>query len=143
MNKITLKEQYTVPRVKDSRHDEKYFLTMDLRSGYYEIPVDEYRSNRLLIRLCNAMALFQNVMNLIPKVGVVSHKWFRICLQNCWRRFTNVTWTSWNFVRFWFYNTVEEMLFIALGKKLVTLDLKSVQKKLLQQKWTRECITNF
>ena len=40
----TIPDQYTVPRIEDALHclsGSKWFLVLDLRSGYYQIPMTE------------------------------------------------------------------------------------------------------
>lgn len=44
LNRRTIPDQYTVPRVEDALHSlvgSKWFSVLDLRSGYYQIPMEE------------------------------------------------------------------------------------------------------
>src|SRR6476469_7799132 len=80
LNKITIKNRYPLPRIDDlldSISDMKYFTSLDLTSGYYQIRITEedipktafrtpdglYQLNLLTFELTNAPATFQSVMN--------------------------------------------------------------------------------
>lgn len=44
LNRPTIPDQYTVPRFEDALHSlagSKWFSVPDLRSGYYQIPMEE------------------------------------------------------------------------------------------------------
>lgn len=44
LNLRTIPDQYTIPRIKDALHclsGSKWFTVLDLRSGYYQIPMSE------------------------------------------------------------------------------------------------------
>jgi hypothetical protein len=88
LNKITIKNRYPLPRIDDlldSICGMKYFTSLDLTSGYYQIRITEedvpktafrtpfglYQFKVLTFGLTNAPATFQSVMNdmLRPYVG--------------------------------------------------------------------------
>jgi hypothetical protein len=88
LNKITIKNRYPLPRIDDlldSISGMKYFTSLDLTSGYYQIRITEedvpktafrtpfglYQFKVLTFGLTNAPATFQSVMNdmLRPYVG--------------------------------------------------------------------------
>jgi hypothetical protein len=88
LNKITIKNRYPLPRIDDlldSISGLKYFTSLDLTSGYYQIRITEedipktafrtpdglYQFKVLTFGLTNAPATFQSVMNdmLRPYVG--------------------------------------------------------------------------
>jgi hypothetical protein len=88
LNKITIKNRYPLPRIDDlldSISRMKYFTSLDLTSGYYQIRITEedvpktafrtpfglYQFKVLTFGLTNAPATFQSVMNdmLRPYVG--------------------------------------------------------------------------
>ena len=79
LNKLTVKDHYPLPRVDDILDrlgGKKYFTTLDLASGYYQIPVakdsrpktafvtpdDHCQFKRMPMGLCNAPAIFQRLM---------------------------------------------------------------------------------
>lgn len=92
LNKITKKDVYPLPRIDDSldrlRH-ARYFSSIDLRSGYWQIEVDErdrektafitpdglYEFKVLPFGLCSAPATFQRMMD-----GVLSDLKWQSCL---------------------------------------------------------------
>lgn len=82
LNAQTVKEQHPLPRIDDQLdrlHGSVYFTSLDLRSGYYQIPVEEnlrkytafvtsegqYEFNRMPFGLTNAPRVFQRFMNRI------------------------------------------------------------------------------
>lgn len=83
LNKKTIKQQYPLPRIIDDQLDSlagyKYYTTLDLASGYYQIPLAEnskrltafitpdghYEFNRMPFGLTNAPATFQKTINRI------------------------------------------------------------------------------
>lgn len=79
LNRRTVPDQYTVPRVEDALtclSGSKWFSMLDLRSGYYQIPLSAadkektaftcpagfYQFERMLQGICGAPATFQHVM---------------------------------------------------------------------------------
>ncbi|XP_060799313.1 retrovirus-related Pol polyprotein from transposon opus isoform X1 [Neoarius graeffei] len=79
LNQRTIPDQYTVPRIEDALHclsGSKWFSVLDLRSGYYQIPMSEadkektaficplgfYQFERMPQGICGAPATFQRVM---------------------------------------------------------------------------------
>jgi hypothetical protein len=80
LNKITKKDVYPLPRIDDSLallQKGKYFSTLDLFAGYWQIPLEEmskektafstdsglYEFNVMPFGLCNAPATFQRFMD--------------------------------------------------------------------------------
>lgn len=79
LNRRTIPDQYTVPRIEDALaclNGSQWFSVLDLRSGYYQIPLSEddqektaficpvgfYQFQRMPQGICGAPATFQRVM---------------------------------------------------------------------------------
>lgn len=89
LNKRTVKETYPMPLIDDQLDilaGHLYYTTLDLASGYYQIPIEEadkhktafvtpdwhFEFNRMPFGLANAPATFQRIMNKI--LGNSRHK---------------------------------------------------------------------
>ena len=82
LNDRTLKDSFPLPRIDDTLNKlngAKFFTTLDLESGYWQIELDEaskektafivednlFQFKRMAIGLCNAPATFQRTMNFV------------------------------------------------------------------------------
>ena len=77
LNAVTIKDAHPLPRIDDTLETlkgAKYFSTLDLKSGYWQVPIKEehrlkttfrqlYEFNRLPFGLCNAPATFSRLMD--------------------------------------------------------------------------------
>ena len=81
VNGATIKDAHPLPRIDDaleSLHGDKFFSTLNLKSGYWQIPIREqdkektashtcsrqlYKFNQLPFGLCNAPATFSRLMD--------------------------------------------------------------------------------
>ena len=81
MNDVTIRDAHPLPRIDDtleSLHRDKFFSTLDLKSGYWQVPIREqdkektafrtcsgqlYEFNQLPFGLCNAPATFFRLMD--------------------------------------------------------------------------------
>ncbi|UYV66855.1 hypothetical protein LAZ67_4003110 [Cordylochernes scorpioides] len=92
LNSVTVEYQYPLPRIDDcfdSLHGARYFTSLDLCSGYWQVEVEEqdrektafitpdghYQFNVLPFGLCNGPATFERLMDTVLR----THKW-KICL---------------------------------------------------------------
>lgn len=82
LNKITIKDRYPIPLIDDQidrLRGHRYFTSLDLFSGYYQVPMakdsrdktafvtpnGQYQFKRMPFGLCNAPAVFQRMINVI------------------------------------------------------------------------------
>nr|CAB3263343.1 uncharacterized protein LOC108950853 [Phallusia mammillata] len=82
VNEVTKKNSYPIPRIDDSLDEMSgsvYFSTLDLKSGYWQIPMDErsrektafashmglFEFNVMPMGLCNSAASFQRLMRIV------------------------------------------------------------------------------
>ncbi|UYV63745.1 K02A2.6-like, partial [Cordylochernes scorpioides] len=92
LNSITVKDVYPIPRiddVMDTLQGSRYFTVIDLRSGYWQVEIEEqdkkktafttshglYEFNVMPFGLCNAPATFERIMDNVLK----NIKW-KFCL---------------------------------------------------------------
>jgi hypothetical protein len=97
LNKVTFKDRYPLPRVEetiDALHRAKYFSTIDLFSGYWQIEIIEehkhktafisefgvFEFNRMPFGMTNTPSIFQRAMNDILKD--VLHKFCLVYLDH-------------------------------------------------------------
>ena len=80
LNAVTVKDTHPLPRIDDlldALHGARWFSTLDLKSGYWQVPIMErdkktafrtssgqlYEFNQVLFGLCNAPATFSRLMD--------------------------------------------------------------------------------
>ena len=80
-NAATIKDAHPIPRIEDlldTLHGARWFSTLDLKSGYWQVPIQEqdkektafrmsggqlFEFNQVLFGLCNAPATFSRLMD--------------------------------------------------------------------------------
>jgi len=79
VNNVTHKDAYPIPRIHDTLAGSKCFSTLDLKSGYRQVEVEEdqqektafctheglFQFNVMPFGLCNAPATFQRLMDMV------------------------------------------------------------------------------
>ena len=82
LNDVTIKDRYPLPHIQeifDMLGGSQIFSTMDMRSGYWQVPVEEssipktsfvcfkgqYEFLRLPFGVCNAPSMYQRIMNTV------------------------------------------------------------------------------
>ena len=80
LNAATIKDAHLIPRIDDlldALHSTRWFTTLDLKSGYWQLPIQEqdkktafrtssgqlYEFNQVPFGLCNAPAIFSRLMD--------------------------------------------------------------------------------
>lgn len=96
LNTLTVKDVYSLPRIDDQLdrlQSSKYFTSLDMRTGYHQIPVPEsskhytafvtlegcFEYNRVPFDLTNAPAVFQHIVN---KVLAAARAIAAVCLDH-------------------------------------------------------------
>lgn len=84
LNKVTVRDRYPLPVIQDQLdklQGKTYFTTIDLKSGFFHVPVEEsskkytsfvtpsgqYEFNKTPFGLCNAPSIFQRFINSVFK----------------------------------------------------------------------------
>ena len=99
LNDVTIKGAHPLPRIDNTLEalkGDKIFSTLDLKSGYWQVPIKEehkkkmafrtssgqlYKFNRLPFRLCNSPATFSRLMNNV--LSWLSWEVFILPRQHC------------------------------------------------------------